>query len=43
MVLASDAALSVPDAIEVRTGRGDPVLTDAHMPASVLRSGADRP
>lgn len=41
MLMASDAELPVPDRTEVSTGRDDPVLTDAYLPPSVLRSGAD--
>lgn len=41
MLMASDRELAVPDRTEVRTGRDDPVLTDAYLPPSVLRSGAD--
>ena len=36
MLIASDSALSVPDAAEVKTGRGDPVLTDDALPSAVL-------
>lgn len=41
MLIASDAALAIPDAIEVRTGRDDPVLTDRALPYSVLHAVAE--
>ena len=41
MLMASDAALPVPDRMEVRLDRDDPVLTDAYLPPAVLMSGAN--
>lgn len=41
MLMASDSPLTIPDRVEVKTGREDPVLTDGYLPPAVLRSGAD--
>ena len=41
MLMASDAGLPVPDAVEVKTGREDPVLTDDYIPLSVLDAASD--
>ena len=41
MLAASDSPLPVSDRTEVKTGRDDPVLTDARMPPVVLRSASD--
>ena len=41
MLMASDRELSVPDAVEVKTGRDDPILEDRRLPSAVLRAAAD--
>ena len=38
MLMASDACLTIPGRVEVKTGRDDPVLTDGHIPTSVLNA-----
>lgn len=41
MLIASDTAVSVPDAADVKTGRDDPLLEDDHLPPAVLHAAAE--